>query len=480
MTVSILMLAWLVTSPPGSVPDERAHLVKAVAAGQLDLAGEPVPTPPGVVETFGDRATRSYSVPRRTTEAAFGCNSFEPDLSSACLVVTDRSPARHTATSYVGSYPALLYVAPGLAAALAPDPITAMYLARAVLGALNLALILIALRMARRAFGSLGIVGLLVSLTPMVLFLATSANVSGTEIVSALCFMTTLLASTRDRDGLRRHAWVLALSGSVLALSRPAGPLWLVVEVVTFAVLAPGLRDRARAGGRRLALAALVVVAAMALTVGWNSNGPDGASFLASDPRRLARVVLSLFSDLVGQTVGVFGWLDTALPAPAYAAWIVPAVVVIGVAAVRGSWRERAALGLNLALAGGAVVAVQGLVLGDPDRTNQLVQARYVMPVALNVVLVAGHVLALRVAPATATARRGVAVLWAVVVTVHISALYVYARRNAVGVDGPFLFAAEAGAWAPPGGWWLWAGTLVVAAATAVRAWMPPSGRSAK
>jgi hypothetical protein len=38
--LALLVLAWVFGNPPGSAPDERAHYVRALGAGGLELAGK--------------------------------------------------------------------------------------------------------------------------------------------------------------------------------------------------------------------------------------------------------------------------------------------------------------------------------------------------------------------------------------------------------------------------------------------------------
>ena len=37
--LGLLLAAWVFANPPGAAPDERAHYVRALGAGHLELAG---------------------------------------------------------------------------------------------------------------------------------------------------------------------------------------------------------------------------------------------------------------------------------------------------------------------------------------------------------------------------------------------------------------------------------------------------------
>ena len=44
--LALLIAAWVFANPPGAAPDERAHYVRALRAGSLELAGDTFrPTP---------------------------------------------------------------------------------------------------------------------------------------------------------------------------------------------------------------------------------------------------------------------------------------------------------------------------------------------------------------------------------------------------------------------------------------------------
>ena len=92
-----------------------------------------------------------------------------------------------------------------------------------------------------RARGARSLTRLIVAVSPAVVFFATTLSTSGPEISGAVCFTASLIRLSRA-DGASSWVWVLAaVSGTVLALSRSLGPLFIVVALVAALALAvPG------------------------------------------------------------------------------------------------------------------------------------------------------------------------------------------------------------------------------------------------
>lgn len=61
--ICALLSAWILSSPPGSAPDEAAHLIRAVSASEGQWAGNPVNSHKTLnIETAN---TRSFTVPAK-------------------------------------------------------------------------------------------------------------------------------------------------------------------------------------------------------------------------------------------------------------------------------------------------------------------------------------------------------------------------------------------------------------------------------
>ena len=461
----LLLLAWAVSNSPGSSPDEPAHLTKALGVASGQWSGREADYP--VTPEFGppqlpwiNSVTRSFAVPRAATFGTIAtCNAFQPARPSTCI---DRSLASRDGDrtsrekTHVGSYQPAPYVPIGLAArAGGSSGHAAVVGGRLAVGAVSLGLIaLAAVALWSAAWRGWSTLGLTVAVSPMVVFLGASLSPSGMEIAGGVAMSAGVIALSRTAEP-RRVAWVaLGAGGAVMALSRSTGPVWAVALLGLFVALA-GLRgsiSRLRAGGRTAVAALIAIAVGCAATLAWD------LSFMPAPPRspqpgRLFEAVAHL-PELLRQSIGVFGWLDTAMPALAYTAWRVMIIALIGLALLVGTRRER------LVLAGTTFVvlaATIGLALVAVFPTGFGTQARYTLPLALAVPLLAGDIVARRRHRMAGMLPRNLPLAFAgTAALVHSVGWYANGRRHGVGIDGPMWFIGR-GEWSPPIGWAFWA-----------------------
>ncbi|MBW3574391.1 MAG: DUF2142 domain-containing protein [Actinobacteria bacterium] len=460
-----LVVAWVGANPPGAAPDEPAHYVKALAAGGGALVGTPPPAgseeglsavTPGQ-KAWQARTTRLVPVPPSLAAPPWlACNAHLTEVSSACREPGEPAPERAVQPTYVGTYQPFLYLAPGWLARLAGDASDAILLARgagAIVAVTLFALAVLALW--DPDAGAASLVGLLLALTPMVVFLASAVSASGAEVAAGLCYLAAVLRLARPGPP-SSSTWVaLAVGGSVLSLSRSLGPMWVVLGAAVLPAASGVGRTRAvlRGGGWRAVAAGSAVALSMASSIAWELTRqvhPEAGRGVI-----LGGVVPALgeLPEVYRQHVGVFGWLDTQLPTEAYLVWSL-GLGAIGVSAmVLGSARQRLVLAV-LALASVMLSVVVSAALIRP--TGFGMQARYVMPLTVVVPLFAGEVVRSQWARVRSWVLR--AALWpavAAVAGVQFLAWYTNARRQAVGTDGPKLFLGAA-EWQPPLGWLAW------------------------
>jgi hypothetical protein len=478
--LALLIAAWVFGNPPGAGPDERAHYVRALGAGDLELAGATFhPTPeqrkafvaagsqapplPGAglaTVLWAAKQTRTFGVPRDLSVFAFGCNDQKPDQSAACVDHPRGAPSARLPT-YTGTYPPWVYVVPGAAMRTQHAPSAALRAGRLVSALLCFALLAAAIALTGSAAPA--VAGLAVALTPMVVYCASVLNASGPEIAGSLCF---LAAGFRlQRPGAGAAAWVaLAAGGAALALSRALGPPLLVALAATLLIL-HGRRPRRPPPAGVAAIAVLVVT--FALGAWWDvAESPQGVEGGPSFGDALTQTLHDL-DDIARHAVGNFGALDTLLPTWLYVLWGALAAALVVLAAVHGTWRQRAGLLLCLGVAGGVTVVVSVVQL----RTGYGAQGRHVLPVLVLVPLYAGEVLRSRpmaLLPALA------GVVWAVGQAV---AWLTNARRGAVGTEGSWWFLGDAD-WSPPLGWTLWGALAALGILLALAGYLSPARRS--
>ena len=471
-----MSLSWLFSNPPGSAPDETAHYLKALAAGrgQLHLDDPPPPAADGADQTpeqrWQARTARLVRVPAGLDPSGLLCSAFRPETSAACLTTpTAEPPAERALPTIIGTYQPYLYVVPGALMRVASDPLSATRLGRVGFWLLSSVMITLSVLLLWTP-GDRGyaLVGLVVAVTPMVVFMSSTLSANGIEICSGICLLAAVVRLTRANH---EPGWVwaaVAAAGALLALSRPTGGLW--VGSAALVLLAMAGRQRAAAivatGGRR-AIAALVAVAVAATaSAAWELVvQPHPERSVGAAVRHIPGELRELPA-IYRQGIGVFGWLDTNMNPVAYWLWTALLVMVVALALLVGRRRQRLVLGGLLA----ATVAVTvGLaVLNRP--TGFGVQARYVLAFAAVVPLVAGEYLFANRSRLGHVASRWLPLAAAIAMAlIQVGGWYANARRHAVGVEGPRLFFAEP-EWSPPLGWIPWLALTVTGAAFLVAA----------
>jgi hypothetical protein len=468
----LLVLAWVFGNPPGAAPDERAHYVRALGAGGLQLAGttfepsaaqrkaffaqagkgQPLPGAGAGAATvlWAAKQTRAFDVPLALSATTFGCNDRRPALSAACLDRAPAEPRSRRVPTYTGTYAPFVYILPGVAMRTQGSPAAALRAGRLVSALACLALLVAAVALTG---GGAALAGMAVATPPMVVYCASILNASGPEIAGSLCFIAAGLRL--QRPGAGPWAWAgLAAGGAALTVSRSLGPVLLVV-LGAMLLLLGGARPRRPRHPRAAAGAGAVLFVAFGLAAWWDlAEQPHGVEGGPGYRDAFTQSLQELY-DIARGAVGNFGALDTPLPVWLFVAWGLAAVGLAGLAAVRGSWRERAGLAACAVVALGMTLVVSVFQL----RTGFSAQGRHVLPILVLVPLWAGEILRRR-PEGLGWLLPAAGVLWAVG---QFVAWMANARRGAVGTDGSWWFfgAAE---WSPPGGWWVWA---VLAAAGA-------------
>ena len=414
------------------------------------------------------QTTRDFWVPAGLAFLGFGCESGDPDASASCLDHGRRLPTTKMGT-YVGTYQPYVYLGPGLAMRSTRDGPTAMRLGRLANAVLSLGLVAIAaLALWDRSRGALSLAGVIVAVSPAVVFAATTLNPSGPEIAAGICFAASLMRLTRSAD---RPTWIwvaYGASGAVLALSRSLGPIFVVLIALAIALLVGRRGVRAVLGTEpwRARTAAAAIAVAIAGGLFWELTYQPHLPFDVGATLDEVGPSVTALPRLAKEAVGVFGALDTKLPLAAYVGWWLMLGVLLVVAFAVAERRERRAL----AALGVGVVAVAIGVSTIYRQTGFALQARYVLPVAVVLPLWAGELLTRHHRSLSPSGSRALLiVLTAAAAGIHALAWYTNARRAAVGVDGGWLFERHP-EWSPPLGWLPWIALVLVAAASCMLA----------
>jgi Predicted membrane protein (DUF2142) len=469
---ALIALAWAFANPPFAAPDEEAHYLRAVGVAGGTLTGDELTARPAAEltrrEAWLAMNSREVVVPARLVPPDPGCYVLDPSRSAACLDVAPRASSAARMTTYVGDYQPLPYLLPAAGVRLGPAAVPALRWGR--LAGLLPCLALLATAVAllwNHAAGPLSLLGLVAAVTPMVLFCAASLTGSGLEIAAGVAFVAALLRLRRDatrRAADRSPAWVwtaVAVSGTLLALSRPTSPVWVVLAIALgVAMIGPRLAWRLVRDRRAAWVAAAAVLGGLALSWAWDRlYGPD-AVFGVANARGGLREGVRQFDDAAHQLVFAPAYLEFALPSWGSLLWlaIVVALVATALFAVRTA-RDRVVL---VATALAVPLVPIALYLVTIRFTGASLQGRYLLPIVVALPLLAGELVSENRERLRAVVLRALIVAVPVAAaTVHLLALWRNAQRSALGLHGSLL-SWDAPEWTPPAGWALW---FVVAAA---------------
>jgi hypothetical protein len=297
--------------------------------------------------------------------------------------------------------------------------------------------------------------GLLVAITPMVLFVSSAVTPSVSEIAAALALWVcglALVSQTNERVD-KRLVTAVGISASVLALSRQLSPLWLGLIALSLLVFADrgSIRNLVRSSWARLWG---VVVAACALAqVGWVVVvKPLDTTLLGREQVDvpISEVVRESFGASFGryrEMIGLFGWLDTPSPALTYLLWTVALAGLLMIAVFAATRRHVVSL-LGLVVATILLpVALEIPAYRDVGATFW--QGRYTLPLAVGIPIVASMSIA-----STERGRRLAEprLFWAlggIAVVGSTLAFAQHLRRYTVGYNGDVWYWIRP-QWSPP------------------------------
>ena len=489
----VSLACWSFADPLIAAPDEQAHVLRAYALdhGQLGTATTP---PSSVLENVSVPTSLYYSALYPI------CWHMHADIAASCSPPWPTSETPATIAIYVDHYPPLYYLLVGSASYISQQP-RGIYLMRLISGLMSAVMLAIAAyavaRWSRRRSLYLG---LYVALAPEAVFLSSSVNPSGFEIMTSICLWTlvAIFAFEQREEPPRRLVALLGVVASVLVLIRGLSPLWVALAGASLLILTgpraiwdlvKRRRDLQVAGSG--VIAATLVALAWIFTQGTLNILPVGATVPKSDSTlAVLHIVSNYIQGWLRETVGILGWLDTELPGIVYQSWYAIVLGVLVIALVRGGWRERVVVASLSVL---TVLVPVVLVTRQAKNLGVVWQGRDDLPLAVGAVIMAFAVCEGRASRATvkllghldAELRRRVSRLALVAVVgvlavANVVSFYTNLRRYAVGRYGPKLFFLHHQGWSPPTGQLApllvyTLVTLALALALALRLWFPTS-----
>jgi hypothetical protein len=452
--------AWAISNPLFAVPDEPAHVVKAVAVWSGQLGGRD--TQPGT-------GVRTYRLPSFWGRADI-CFATHPDTTpDACPPSFRGSHAVTDVSTAAGAYPPLYYALVGWPSRLLSSTraVSLMRLVSALLAAVLLAAAVRALAQAVRP--GLALAGVLVAVTPMALFLAGSVNPNGFEIAAAVALWAHVLAVVRRaEDGVAtipRNLLVgMVVSGAALAFTRPlSGPFAGLIVVLALCATGWGtLLAMARQRRVLISFATLTGLCLVALGLVY-ATGLLGAKAAGGTPfpvgsEHLA-VIVGTGAAYVQQMIGAFGWLDTPPSNLTLYLWLGLVFALVGASLMLTRLRQNLALGLTLAATLALPVILQSPLTGSD---SVVWQGRYTLPIAVGIPLLAVLGIDRGAHQIRGLARRLSLVVAATVGLANLDALYWNLHRYTVGLTSRTV-DITLGAWQPRGGSVLWLAVMAAA-----------------
>jgi hypothetical protein len=453
LVLAAMCVAWAIATPVSAAPDEPAHMIKAASVVRGQFIGEPTPV--------GNLVEVPQYVAFTANQA--GCYAFDAEESAACIPATPADEAELVpAPTTAGLYNPLYYLVVGWPTLLVGDA-SGLYLMRFASGiAVSLFLAAAVALVSRWRRPTIPLLGLAVTLTPMVAFLGGTVNPNSLEIAATLTtFVAMMTAVSRDRRvGLGMLGVVVAVSAAVAANTRGLSLLWVAIAVIAPLFLLRGAELLALLRTRAIIVTVVATAVSAAFALCWVlgtsslTANVDAPGEVTNAPGVGASRLTGFVDTLLGTfdygrgIVGVFGWLDTPAPLFVYSAWsfLVGAVFVAAVA-LRGR-----RLWVTLALVG-ALLVVPAVIQGFYITEGGIIwQGRYTLPLFVVAVMGACLCLADRVTMPQAVRRRLVVVVMALWAAAHFCAFVTTLRRYTVGLDLGWGAALGSPEWSPPGG----------------------------
>ena len=461
----LILLSWLLSTPPFSGTDEWSHYLRATGIAHGSLIGQkladsyvPAVTPfvpamtPDELDLFRQFA-RVVRVPPEMSPAGYGCNAFHHLQSAHCNDAVTPLPVASDEVTPVGIYIPTFYLIPALisrAASTALGAIRILRTADAMTCLILLAIALLCAYDASRAGSSL--LGVALAATPMALFLGGIFNPNSPEIFAGIAFGCSLIRLLRDEPSPPRWVYLgAAASGASLALARSLGPAWVALYLLAFALVAGNAKLRALWRGDRLRLLALTATLVVACAGNRFWDAAYGAhvriAVAVSPDQQISSRMLLL--ELAKEAIGYFQYLDTPMPGFAYKLY----ALAFGSLMIAALWRATNRERLLFAICGVSTAVVPLVLYFAVLRGGGFgLQGRYVLPYIVIAPLFAGELLRRHWPTLPLLVRTSALASIPLISFLHFLGLYAAGRRSAVGLGGPKFFLLQP-EWSPPGGW---------------------------
>ena len=388
LVFSGLIGVWSLSQPPYGGSDEMAQVIKATGTVRGQLIGQP---DPGKVPAF-----RVFEVPKVFSEVARPC--FNRGQPAGCQKFKEHDGTLVKASSYVGRYPPFYYAIVGLPSLFdySQRGIYEMRLVSALISGLMLgAGFALASMYGKRLLRA----GMLICVTPQVIYFASMINPNGLEMSSAATAWVSWLILMRDADQRPARAVVVVatISTAVFLFCRPLSVLWVGLMLITVVCsVAGGLRKVLRWTSTKIAIGVLALVglasgAWVLLAQSYKVTPARHERMLPKGTGFSGYLNFSLHSFLgpkgyLVQFIGVFGWSWHPVRPLTLFCWAAALGLVLIPALVLGSTRHRVGM-IWIVLV--TFVASNAIPLSQSHSLGLVWHGRYVLPFLIGLPLLA-------------------------------------------------------------------------------------------
>ncbi|GAB3866620.1 glycosyltransferase family protein [Dactylosporangium cerinum] len=364
----LLGAAWALALPVNGTYDEKQHLVRAWAVwtGQwlphdraLDASG---------IET------NAFTGPRSLVPANADCTHIDKPAYKPASCLTPTADRTETLVpSAAARYSPVYYALVGLPLRISPDG-TGLIWARLLSAALSALLLAAAFTLAGSGLLRVAVV---LAATPMVMNLDGALNPNGMEISAAVLLYVAVL---------RRHWAAAGVSAALLLTIRDLGPFFAAaVLAVSLFVTGTWIRSRVFwlpfAGGAAFAVF-------WSLFASRDQAVDPGRPIAATTSGAILRDIADNRAEFwVRQIIGQFGYGETQVSIGLVGLWYLLAAALVVPALWFGTTRLRIAI---VAVGVTSAVMLLALELYFAPKVGHFAHGRYVMPLGVGVVLLAG------------------------------------------------------------------------------------------
>ena len=428
----LLQLAWIVATPPFRASDEFDHAYRAAAVSR----GEWSPVSPAL-HGRGELVTVPESLVRAAHRQCAALGYTGPDNCRPARRVDSDSVLVASAASRYN--PAFYWMIGSVARPFdGANAVLAMRAAAALLCTVLLTLTVWSIRSWSRTWWAGA--GLLVAITPVVVYSSAVAAPNGAEMMAALALWASMMGAPQavDRTTARRLIWVAAGSSVVVANVRYLGPGFVVIIVACALLAQPraSLHDIwIRARGHVIA-GSLVSALGLFIGLAWTFYAGTARVQSSANVHVTPMELLTTLSEQIPawslQTIAAFPYRNQPAPAVVYAVWLVLYLAFIIAAFVRS---PRTARRLQVVVIGGVLLMPVLLAILTVSGRGIIWQGRYGLPLAFGTCLLAGLALDRRPPPGRLWRPAAIVGSWTMMAAHVVSVTNVLLAERASGIS---------------------------------------------